>query len=534
MKNFKKAISKVISMTLAVMLVAALGVPVGASASLPDLTRKGSITVHKLAVDPGYQGVRGTGAQLSGSTIVGKDKAGENVKLEDLDGLADISFTLERVKPKETTPGTVDVPVVWEVDSTFTMVTKTTPANGTIVFDNLDLGTYKVTELPNPAVPVAHISAPTYIQIPMDDPSTPTVDDFMYDVHMYPKNNLQGPDIDKSVSFVDNKDDTIDLTEQVKWIVRTEIPTDVATSTKYNIVDNLASVFRYVADSLEVSYIDGATGTKTTLASPADYTLTVNTNGKTAYPWQDDMLVSLTAAGRTKIAAAYDPSEPAPEKMPKLTLEFKTRFDIPQDVLEGYLTNAIENQATLNYTNIAGKDYDNDSEKPEVHTGGVKLKKVDQKGTVLEGASFKIYKSEADALAGTNAMKDPANTANDWVVTSGSDGIVNFYGLAYAKRATGSDAAGAGDVNNTAGGTKYWIVETKAPTGGYTLLNAPIEVTCNITSHLATNAVTVINSKFDLPLTGGTGMALVIAVGIALIGTGAAFYFFSKKKSQAN
>ena len=95
--------------------------------------------------------------------------------------------------------------------------------------------------------------------------------------------------------------------------------------------------------------------------------------------------------------------------------------------------------------------------RPEVHTGGINLLKVDADDNTLklQGAKFKNFdRTEADAKKNINAVKDPANNAIDWEVTTDANGIAHFWGLAYGQK--GQDAY-YGDSTN------YWIVETQAP-----------------------------------------------------------------------
>ena len=80
--------------------------------------------------------------------------------------------------------------------------------------------------------------------------------------------------------------------------------------------------------------------------------------------------------------------------------------------------------------------------------------------------------------------------------TTGEDGKILMYGLSY--------------------GT-YYIVETKAP-GGYNLLTEPVAVEINGESHLEESVVTVYNTKFLLPETGGMGTGLFTVFGLVCIG----------------
>lgn len=49
----------------------------------------------------------------------------------------------------------------------------------------------------------------------------------------------------------------------------------------------------------------------------------------------------------------------------------------------------------MSFTNAADQDYEKDSDTPEVHTGGIKMIKVDKENSakVLKGAEFQVFAS---------------------------------------------------------------------------------------------------------------------------------------------
>ena len=213
-----------------------------------------------------------------------------------------------------------------------------------------------------------------------------------------------------------------------------------------------------------------------------------------------------------------------------LNIEFNT---LVNKNAEGSLGKPIPNGATIHYTNNLDIIFEPQSveEKPEVHTGGVNLLKVDSEDHTLklQGAKFKIYRTEADAKKNINAVKDPANNAIDWEVTTDASGIAHFWGLAYGQK--GQDAY-YGDSTN------YWIVETQAPIDNegkpYNLLKYPEKVTVNSNSHAEANKIVVENIKhYDLPYTGGTGSLTPLYMGAALIlmAAGMSILFIRSKRN---
>lgn len=174
--------------------------------------------------------------------------------------------------------------------------------------------------------------------------------------------------------------------------------------------------------------------------------------------------------------------------------------------------------ATVTYANnvdTTGKEVSTTTttDSATVLTGGVLINKVDAANAPLAGATFKIARSENDAINGVFVKDD---NGNDVTATSIADGSAEFNGLAYTydEEATDED-------DNV---SDYWIVEVEAPTfidedgaeKHYTLLSAPEKVAVSGTSH--TVPVKVINRKpFNLPLTGGMGTILFLLAGIVLL-----------------
>lgn len=535
MKFFKR----IISIAIVGILILAASV-VGAAAEgnpLPDQTRNGnsSITIHKYGIYMSYKTTYEADGKIieNPNTVIGTidDGAGgtTNITLNDLNPLKNIEFKIERMVEKKNTEGNI----IYEIDTTYTEIIKSTDINGMIIFDDLEFGIYKITELPNAAVTQV-LSSPIDVSVPMSDPTN--LSEWIYDIHLYPKNQIDKPDIDKSISYPENQFNTADLNEQVKWIITSQIPTDIATSKEYIITDNLHEILKYAEspNALEVSYIN-ALKQKVILSEGSDYTLTYM-QGSPGYPWNDSLTITLTEIGRKNVANALSSDHSAP--LPRLTVEFYTKFEIPNEYIMQYLGVSIENQAKLEYTNSANVTYTPKSEKPEVHIGGVRLKKINTKNEILGGAEFKIYRTEEDALAGQNAITDPFDLSDqpkEWVATSNpTTGLAEFLGLAYGAKADASSEGYA--YNDSNAETIYWIVEVTAPRDAdgksYNLLKEPLQVVVNATSHDDTNIINVVNSKFILPITGGAGTLMFTVCGAVLLGIGIFILLISKKKRK--
>lgn len=157
-----------------------------------------------------------------------------------------------------------------------------------------------------------------------------------------------------------------------------------------------------------------------------------------------------------------------------------------------------------------------------VYTYGINLTKLNEDGGKLEGATFKLYTSEANAKADTGAIATG---------TSDNQGKTVF-------------KTGGNEIKLQSG--TYYVVETEAPTG-YNVYGKVIPITINATygstftnNTYVTNAPTdgyatlsVTDTKLVLPQTGGIGNIIFYVIGgIGFIVGGTAF-FISRKKAKA-
>ena len=308
------------------------------------------------------------------------------------------------------------------------------------------------------------------------------------------------PTIHKGVKTVENQDSGYDKDEEHTWVIQSDIPGDIAKYKKYIITDDID----YRLNFSGVNKVVVKAG-DTTLTAGTDYTITytANTNGvanKTNSGTFKIVFID-TANGKTATTKFTN------NKNKKVTVTFNTTFakDSSGNLL-AQLGTEVPNQAKLEYQNSAGEEGTPESETPEVHTGGVTLYKYYKNGntkTALSGATFAIYKTEANARAGTNALQ---------TATSDSNGIVKFIGLEYGEDAKDSESnktsSGTYEYDSTKKSTKYWVKETKAP-NGYTITNSnPIEVTISATSY-ETDATKITYQFENTPITGKYSVILV-------------------------
>ena len=510
-KKFRRVLGLALSAMLALGSITTSATTTEKDSPIVDPAKKGSITIHKYGMESlDNVGNNATGLEDSSQVPEGAVP------------LKDISFTIQEVEIKEN--GTITVSNStdkYELVEGEEAMTLTTDSEGKATTGEIAQGIYLVTELPNASVttPVS----PFVVNVPMGNPVTG--EGWIYDVHVYPKNVLSGtPSIDKDVTSEGNKHDTSDIGKNVTWIIKPSIPQDVYHSAKYEVYDNIDSQLNYTGN-LAVYYYNKE-NTKVTIDS-SYYTATqpekiFAENEITGPTTGQQLKVVFNKKGREFLGNLFA------DGINSIRISFTTLINESASLGE-----AIYNDATLDYTNSFGSETKPTvPTKPEVHTGGVKLLKVDANNTatVLPGAEFMIYASEEDAKAGTNPLNKPGTTT-PWVEVSGEDGYVSFDGLHYGSNqpANGTDS----------GSTNYWIVETKAPsyvddkgqTKYYNLLKEPLEVTVNATSHLKENAINVKNSKFTLPLTGGVGTVIFTLGGLAIMGAAAFLYMRTTKRA---
>ena len=508
-KKIKKA-AVAFLLTTAMVFTVLPSVSAAQGKGIPNPTVDRSITIHKYRMDDITEAkIRGDGLEQEVPEVA--------VPLED------VQFKITKVRDDDTS----------KQDTSWNPVTVTTDATGTATYSGnskLPMGIYLVQEIDNPAVDIK--AADCLVSLPLTNPAG---DGWIYDVHVYPKNQLKPePEIDKFITELDNKHDTCDISRENKWIIETTMPDDMATCDVYEITDVMDERLDFVSGSTELYRVD-----------PEGNRVKMRTDGyhidETSALNGRKLRITLNDAGKKEAAQSLQEIT-KPEvyslgedyKVATINIEFRT---VLNKKAEATLGEAIYNGASLDYTNNLHVKYEQqtipDDQNPETHTAGINLVKVDStdKKIVLPGAKFKIYRTESDANKGVNAIKDPTDHAKDWEVTTNEKGEARFYGIEYGDM---------GDKNNSREAvTYYWLVETQAPQNvngvDYQLPKKPFRVQADFVSHLEANAVTITNvPKYDLPFTGANGSTtLLIGAGICLIAAGALIVIRIKKSKKA-
>lgn len=177
----------------------------------------------------------------------------------------------------------------------------------------------------------------------------------------------------------------------------------------------------------------------------------------------------------------------------------------------------------LTYSNKADVSAEVEGNTVYAYTYKIKVNKYDEAGTVLSGADFALYSTEADANAERNAIATG---------TSDNDGVVVF------KNANNEEILlQSGD---------YFIKETKSP-AGYNRYTAVIPATISATygdtltngTYIVTGpthglvSIDVKNSKTVLPQTGGAGNIVIYSIAITLAAAGGVIFFLTRKKKNS-
>lgn len=400
---------------------------------------------------------------------------------------------------------------------------KKTSDGGVATFDELELGVYLVEE--DPAGSDASVKGrvtpikPFLVSVPLTNPESK--DSWMYTVNVYPKNAL--PEAEKSV-----KDDTTyKIGDKLTYTIDTDIP-DTDDLSVYKIVD------RYDTEHLEgvnVKSVEIVGKGEQTLTADSDYKVT-----DTAYNGKPQVVVDF-ANGLAKLKQARKAGD-------KTT---KVRVTIEATVSSLGDNGQISNQAFL----IPNDSTSETDENPGTPTntvvskfGKIQITKVGEDSAKLDGAVFEVHKCKvsneeiakintAEALVDTNYKAAKADKVDpEALVTTAPTvgGVTNVSGLRYNDWKNQSKVSeGQIDLTNPdqyGEYNAYCLIEKTAP-NGYELLPAPAPFV--ISKNTMTNAEAATlkfniknvkkNGGFDLPLTGGNGIAAAgIAGGLLMAG----------------
>ena len=468
---------------------APVGVSAGTLANMP--TDNLSLTIHKFANN--NPGTAGNGTQLEDTSGLGAALQGAQFKLEKVNGI-DLSTQAGWIEAEKLQKSN-------GAGATYTDVTSgTTDANGELTFDGLPIGLYRVTET---KAPEGHriSAAPFFVALPMTDPVE--LNDWMSNVHVYPKNNKTADQGTKTV----NDAATAIAGNDIQYTIDQPLEqraADAPARTQYVISDF------YPADRLEYKSIniDGYT-------EGTDYNVDTNTAGIAQ--------IIFTEAGRAKVDEA------------SRTADAAIQANLTFEVLDPENTETVVNKFKVS-ENFAGDPGDpedptdpptdpedpEDPQWPKSYFGSVDIAKVNSEGTRLPGAEFDLYRCDSKAALQGEALRSGI-VADDTAKPEVNQLRVNDW------------ANNAVVAENDRG--FYCLVETKAP-AGYELNAQPIRFQVLKGTQEASIALTSVNvtdvednAGFQLPLTGGQGILILLLAGGALLIIGRGYALYTQRKS---
>jgi hypothetical protein len=533
-----------------------------ADAETGTTEEKGSVTITK------YMSTSGTGDTLSTENYTGAAPTGEEYKL-----LKNVEFAYvkvgERVQVDTATSDSSQTEIQYtvtdenfldaigiekaEVNKNFTQKTlnekvsssanktkvinfvntykgankESTDENGTASFTELDLNALYVfaeTDATNAAlasdgskVNVTKVSVPFLVSLPFTGSDGTTVTN----LRVYPKNSTGTESIDKNIIENNTKKKTTvaNIGDTINYEVTYSVPVPENGLTELKIVDTMDKglTFKNEASNITVINDKGAEGSEKKLTYNTEYT------------------VSLDEAKNT-VTIDFAKYLNSLQKNSTETFTITYTVKLNENAVLGQTGN--KNKVYLEYQNYGEKEPKKTTDKDTtVFTYGIDLTKKGE-GTdtdVLEGVKFELTDSENQPVKvqknGTNEFYTPGGTSNE--VTTATDGKIYIRGL---KPGT------------------YKLTETKT-NAGYVLLKDPVVIVIkddnatgdatadvgskpvtmqndqkNSTSATAEVPLTVVNSKgFDLPVTGGRGIALFTIAGIAIVAAAGSLLFMRKR-----
>ena len=321
---------------------------------------------------------------------------------------------------------------------------------------------------------------------------------WQYDVVAYPKNYNQNEPT-KTV-----KDSGTNVGEKVSFDIKaTPRPMPADKRTLFRIVDELDSSLTVTEDDITVTGLDKL--------DKDDYTVTVSK--KTAESPRQTVTVEVSG-----------------DKAQKIENGKEVTVTINATVASKPEGGRLKNQANVFENNPVTLEEEKGKPTNETETlyGGVKFKKVDERGNGLDGAKFEVYgakKGEGceDAVQDGEARQEVGGkTVFEPVADDENKGTVTIDGLH-----VNDFADNAADPKNKY--VKYCLLETQAPKG-FELLSTPVEF--ELTSEQAGKLlplkvgdtegqiVNIKDTTTRLPNTGGIGVLIFVLAGLAVIGAG--------------
>ena len=372
-------------------------------------------------------------------------------------------------------------------------------------------------KLDGTAVAVTKVSVPFFVSLPFTDANGNSVTD----IYAYPKNSTGNVNIDKEIESVGttpitSKQANANIGDEITYKVTYSVPVPENGLTELKIVDTMDKGLTFTNEAGNITVIKGANGSEKTLNYGTDYKVTLDTEKNEVTIDFKKYLDSLQK-----------------NSTEEFTITYKVKLN--ESAVLGQAGN--ENKVKLVYENDGETKSKTPDKEVKVFTYGIDLTKQGEEGAKLSGVEFKLTDgtNEINVLESGDAYYPSNDTKASSTVTTDNNGEIHIRGL---KPGT------------------YKLTETKTK-DGYVLLKDPVvivitpstkaneaaegvvsatvdgkKVTMNADNGSATAIVplTVVNSKgFDLPATGGRGIALFTIAGIAIVAAAGSLLFMRKR-----
>ncbi len=394
-----------------------------------------------------------------------------------------------------------------------------TSGEGTIKFDNLSLEKlYLFAETDatdakksdGTAVAVTKVSVPFFVSLPFTDKDGNSVTD----IYAYPKNSTGTATIDKKI--VEGTEEKVRTTANIGATINYKVTYSIPVGEKglesLVVTDKMSKGLTFVKD---VEVKNGST-----IVEAKDYDVASSTNA--------DGITTITITFTKKYCETLEKNTTQ-----DFTITYKATLN--DKAVLGQSGNT--NDVFVTYKNTGDVERNTDHKDTKVFTYGIDLLKKGEGEAKLAGVEFTLTDS-----TGT-AVKVKKNDSDTFYTPGGDSNTVT------------TDADGKIYIRGLKPGT-YKLTETKT-NAGYVLLKNPVVIVItqknaetgeaeatvgsnktvtmqndqnNTTSATAEVPLTVVNSKgFDLPATGGRGIALFTIAGIAIVAAAGSLLFMRKR-----
>lgn len=399
-----------------------------------------------------------------------------------------------------------------------------TSGDGIIKFDKLSLeklylfaetnasGATKVSD--NSSVAVTKVSVPFFVSLPFKDEKGNSVKD----IYAYPKNSTGTATIDKKIvkNGTDKATTTANIGDTINYKVTYSIPVGENGLESLVVTDTMSKGLTFVNNPDNIKVLNGNEEVDRTMYTVKDS--------------KDD------STKVTTITITFNSDKYCKTLDQNTTQNFTITYTatLNKDAVLGQSGNT--NDVFVTYRNTGDVDRDTEHKSTtKVFTYGIDLLKKGEGVDKLVGVKFTLTDENGKRV---NVEKNDSNNfytpgGNSNTVTTGDDGKIYIRGL---KPGT------------------YKLTETKT-NAGYVLLKDPVVIVIkednaiegaeatvgskpvtmqndqkNSGSDTAEVPLTVVNSKgFDLPATGGRGIALFTIAGIAIVAAAGSLLFMRKR-----